>query len=94
VSTYSVPEQVKYPDGDYAAYTCPGEHNKGKYGGVARARGSYAQCDGGLCFTSTKGNNFPNFVMLGKKEFICSCPIPTNCEKPGANPNGHQISGP
>ena len=94
VSTYSVPEQVKYPDGDYAAYTCPGELNKGKYGGVARARGSYAQCDGGLCFTSTKGNNFPTFGKLGKKEIICSCPIATNCEKTSANANGHQISGP
>jgi hypothetical protein len=94
VSTYSVPEQAKYPDGDFAAYTCPGELNKGKYGGVAPAKGSYAQCDGGLCFISTKGNNFPALGKLGKKEIICSCPIATNCEKSSANPEGHQISGP
>jgi len=94
VSTYSVPEQAKYPDGDFAAYTCPGEHNKDKYGGVSAAKGSYAQCDGGLCFTSTKGNHFPTFGKLGKKELICSCPIATNCEKSSANLDGHQISGP
>lgn len=94
VSTYSVPEQAKYPDGDSAAYTCPGELNKGKFGGVSAAKGSYAQCDGGLCFISTKGNHFPTFGKLGKKEIICSCPIATNCEKSSANPDGHQISGP
>lgn len=94
VSTYSVPEQATYPDGDFAAYTCPGERNKGKYGGVSAAKGSYAQCDGGLCFTSTKGNQFPTFGKLGKKEVICSCPIATNCEKSSANLDGHQISGP
>ena len=94
VSTFSVPKQTEFPDGDFAVYTCPGENNKGKYGGVSAAVGSYAQCDGGLCFTSTKGNNFPSFEKLSKDEIICSCPIATNCEKSSANPDGHQIAGP
>lgn len=94
VSTYSVPKQDEFPDGDFALYTCPGENNKGKYGGVSAAVGSYAQCDGGICFTSTKGNNFPGFEKLRNKEIICSCPIATNCEKSSANPDGHQIAGP
>ena len=94
VSTYSVPKRSVYPEGDYALYTCPGELNKGKYGGVAASSGSYAQCDGGLCFTSTKGRNFPGFEKLGKKELMCSCPITTNCENSNDNPEGHQLGGP
>ena len=64
VSTYSVPKRSVFPEGDYALYTCPGELNKDKYGGVAAASGSYAQCDGGLCFMSTKGRNFPGFENM------------------------------
>ncbi len=94
VSTYSVPKRSVFPEGDYALYTCPGELNKDKYGGVAAASGSYAQCDGGLCFMSTKGRNFPGLDKLGKKELVCSCPITTNCEGSDANPEGHQIGGP
>ena len=83
VSTFSVPESVVAPDGDQALYTC-------------RARtsdGAYAQCDGGICFTSTEGQSFPGFdkpLMAG--QVICSCPITV------ANPEtaklGYQIVGP
>lgn len=94
VSTYSVPRESEYPDGDFALYTCPGENNKGKYGGIVASKGSYAQCDGGLCFTSTRGKNFPGLEKLGKNEVICSCPISTNCENSSSNPDGHQMGGP
>ena len=94
VSTFSVPKQTEFPGGNFAVYTCPGENNKGKYGGVSAAVGSYAQCDGGLCFTSTRGANFPSFEKLRKNEIVCSCPVATNCEKSSANPDGHQIAGP
>jgi len=46
----------------YAAYNC-------------NSLGSYAQCNGGICFTSTSGKNFPGFGTLDKNEIICSCPI-------------------
>jgi hypothetical protein len=83
VSTFSVPESVVAPGGDQALYTC-------------RARtsdGAYAQCDGGICFTSTEGQSFPGFDKpLMEGQIICSCPITV------ANPDtaklGYQIVGP
>ena len=83
VSTFSVPQSVVAPDGDQALYTC-------------RARtsdGAYAQCDGGICFTSTEGQSFPGFDKpLMEGQIICSCPITV------ANPDtaklGYQIVGP
>jgi len=92
-STFSFPVDTAFPGGKTAAYTCPGENNKGE--GVA-ARGSYAQCDGGLCFTSTKGKLFPGFDdELLLNEIICSCPFATICEPASVNPVGlgYQISG-
>ncbi|MDN5849371.1 MAG: hypothetical protein L0H63_06970 [Nitrococcus sp.] len=83
VSTFSLPESV-VKGGDMALYTCPG----------GAADGSYAQCDGGLCFTSTEASpSFPGFdEPLGQDQIICSCPITT------ANPDGptfgYQIAGP
>lgn len=81
VSTYSVPESVLKPHGDQAAYTCPGKTSDG----------AYAQCDGGICFTRTRGQSFPGFEQLEKSQIICSCPI-TETQK-GATV-GHQITGP
>jgi len=46
----------------YAAYSC----NKS---------GSYAQCNGGLCFTGTTGKKFPTIGPVANFEIICSCPI-------------------
>jgi len=46
----------------YAAYSC----NKS---------GSYAQCNGGLCFTGTTGKKFPTIGPVKNFEIICSCPI-------------------
>jgi hypothetical protein len=92
-STFSVPEDVESPDGKLALYTCPGENNKGD--GGFPALGSYAQCDGGLCFTSTEGKSFPGFGdPLLQNEIICSCPFATHCERLSENPKGYQISGP
>jgi len=39
--------------------------------------GSYAQCNGGLCFKNTSGKDFPGFQgadTVAADEIICSCP--------------------
>ena len=82
LSTYSVP-LVARPGGNKAIYTCPANTSDG----------AYAQCDGGTCFTSTRGKTYPGFAdPLKLSEIICSCPITV------ANPSsafiGHQIAGP
>jgi hypothetical protein len=82
VSTFSVPDSVlkTNPNADMATYTCPGTSD-----------GAYAQCDGGICSTSTQGQSFPGFdEPLAKDEIICSCPITPHV--PG--PVGYQIAGP
>ena len=54
------------PDPDrYALYAC----NK---------PGAFAQCDGGICFTNTTGNQFPGLGVVGESEIVCSCPISTS----------------
>jgi hypothetical protein len=83
VSTFSLAPSVVAPAGNMALYDCP----------AATSTGAYAQCDGGLCFTSTQGQSFPGFANpLGKNQIICSCPITV------ANPQtafaGYQIAGP
>ena len=77
VSTFSVPPS----NPNVAIYTCPGGSN-----------GAYAQCDGGICFKSTRGQSFPGFdEPLAKDEIICSCPV---TEQSPASALGYQISGP
>lgn len=94
-STFSLPKQGEYPDGNLALYTCPGELNKDDEGGREVAIGSYGQCDGGICFTSTRRHRFPGFFRRLKiNEIICSCPIATTCEPSSSNELGYQISGP
>jgi hypothetical protein len=83
VSTFSLAPSVVAPKGDMALYDCP----------AATSTGAYAQCDGGVCFTSTRGQSFPGSAKpLGKNQIICSCPITV------ANPQtaftGYQIAGP
>lgn len=82
VSMYSLPDVVVAPYGGKALYDCP----------AGTSNGAYAQCDGGLCFTSSEGQAFPGFDKpLNKNEVICSCPITV------ANPSamaGYQIVGP
>jgi hypothetical protein len=81
-STYSLPASVVAPYGHQAVYTCPGETSDG----------AYAQCDGGVCFTSTEGQSFPGFDQpLAANEIICSCPM-TVATPPVAL--GYQITGP
>jgi len=94
VSTFSLPDQVTKA---YAAafnpnsgeppplalYTCPG----------GQSTGPYAQCDGGLCFDSTTGVEFPGVGPIGPHQILCSCPITV----PRATPPqklGYQIAGP
>lgn len=80
MSTFSLPESVVAPFGHRALYTCP-----------AGSTGGYAQCDGGICFTSSNGSSFPGFDKpLGSADIICACPI---TQTPGS-PVGYQIAGP
>jgi hypothetical protein len=82
VSTYSLPASV-VAGGDSALYTCRG----------SSADGAYAQCDGGLCFTSTRGQSFPGFDQpLSESEIICSCPI--TVADPSRPLSTYQIIGP
>ena len=82
VSTFSVPDSVVAPDGDQALYACP-----------ANSSGTYAQCDGGLCFTSTAGKASPGFNRpLTDNEIICACPI--TVADPATAKVGYQIAGP
>ena len=83
VSTYSLPDSIVAQHGDRAIYSCPG----------GEAAGAYAQCDGGLCFTSTEGTTFLGFDKpVPKGQIICSCPI-TNA-KPNSAAQSYQILGP
>ncbi|MEM5387828.1 hypothetical protein VSR68_30195 [Paraburkholderia phymatum] len=80
VSTFSLPESVVAPNGHRALYTCP-----------AGSTGGYAQCDGGICFSSSSGSSFPGFDrQLGSTDIICACPI-TQAQ---GSPVGYQIAGP
>lgn len=82
VSTFSLSEEIVKPRGDTAIYSCPG----------AGASGAYAQCDGGICFRSTQGQNFPGSNKpLKEGQIICSCPI-TVADPPASV--GFQIAGP
>ena len=72
VSTYSLPASIVAPKGDHAIYTCSGD----------KSDGAYAQCDGGVCFTSTEERSFPGFDKpVPKGQIICSCPV--TVAKPG-----------
>jgi hypothetical protein len=67
VSTFSPPPGLTGPSGNLALYTC-------------NAGGSYAQCDGGLCFTSTRAKHSPPPPLWGavsSSQIVCSCPIAT-----------------
>lgn len=84
-STFSFPPSVVLPPNDpgaQALYTCP----------PIVSDGTYAQCDGGICFTSpSEGQSFPGFDQpLGKNEIICSCPAAS----PAQARLGYQIPGP
>jgi hypothetical protein len=82
VSTFSLPPEVLKKGGDKAIYTCPAE----------TSNGSYAQCDGGICFRSTQGQEFPGLGKVAKGEIVCSCPITT--ADPSTAKLGYQIVGP
>ncbi len=83
VSTFSLPDSVVAPNGNQALYTCP----------ASTSTGAYAQCDGGLCFTSTEGQSFPGFsAPLTDSEIICSCPV--TIANPATAKLGYQIAGP
>jgi hypothetical protein len=91
VSTFSFPNNVK-KGGPAAVYTCPGSSDAG--GGVS-APVAYGQCDGGLCFKSTKGQRFPGFNRrLKGNEIICSCPVSTDATPGSSDSFGYQVFGP
>jgi len=80
-STYSLPADV-LEGGSQAVYTCP-----------SNSTGAYAQCDGGLCFTSTSGMTFPGFEgTLEEDEIVCACPITSATT--ANSPFGYQFVGP
>ena len=81
VSTFSLPKSLT-KGGDQALYTCPGK----------TSTGAYAQCDGGICFRSTEGQEFPGLGKLKGGEIVCSCPITT--ADPSTDKIGYQIVGP
>jgi len=90
VSTFSPPSDI-LKGGQEAVYTCPGPANAGD--GVP-APVAYGQCDGGICFKSTRNQSFPGFAgRLRQDEIICSCPITT--ATPGSTDRfGYQVIGP
>lgn len=87
VSTYATPRQI---EADYnpkteklgppmGLYTCATKDDLTAYG---------AQCDGGICFDSTQGKEFPGLGHIKDDEIVCSCP-------PTLNPTlRFQIAGP
>jgi hypothetical protein len=90
VSTFSLPATVK-KGGPAAIYTCPGTDDAGS--GVP-APVAYGQCDGGMCFDSSRGRMFPGFdIRLRRRQVICSCPISTAATPGSSNGLGYQIFG-
>lgn len=80
-SMFSLPPSV-LKGGYEALYTCP-----------SNSTGRFAQCDGGICFTSSRGNTFPGFdTPLSQKEIICSCPVTQ--QSASMDPFGYQFVGP
>ncbi len=80
ISTFSLPRSVVAPNGNRALYDCP-----------AGASGKYAQCDGGFCFRSSQGQQFPGFARdLRAGEIICACPLADATDASV----GFQIAGP
>ncbi len=91
VSTFSLPPEAK-KGGTLAAYTCPGTDNAGT--GVP-APVAYGQCDGGLCFNSSRGKRFPGFEgRLRNREIMCSCPVSTGATPGSSDALGYQFFGP
>ena len=91
VSTFSFPDNVE-KGGPAAVYTCPGSADAGS--GVS-APVAYGQCDGGICFKSTRNQRFPGFAgRLRKGEIICSCPIATDATSGSSDSFGYQVFGP
>jgi hypothetical protein len=91
VSTFSLPTGVE-KGGTSAVYTCPGTDNAGS-GVVAPV--AYGQCDGGVCWTSSRGQRFPGFdKKLTGKEIMCSCPVSTTSTAGSSDSLGYQIFGP
>jgi hypothetical protein len=91
VSTFSLPDNVR-KGGSAAVYTCPGSADVGN--GVS-APVAYAQCDGGICFKSTKAQRFPGFAQqLQADQIICSCPISTGATPGSSDSFGYQVFGP
>jgi len=91
VSTFSLPSDAE-KGGTSAAYTCPGTDDAGS--GVP-APVAYGQCDGAVCFNSSRGERFPGFdVRLRGREIMCSCPISTDATPGSTDPLGYQIFGP
>ena len=91
VSTFSLPTEAE-KGGSVAAYTCPGTDDAGS--GVP-APVAYGQCDGAICFDSSRGRRFPGFdARLRPREIMCSCPVSTDATPGSSDSLGYQIFGP
>jgi hypothetical protein len=90
VSTFSLPDDVR-KGGSAAVYTCPGTADA--EGGVS-APVAYGQCDGGICFESSRGRRFPGFAgRLRDDQIMCSCPISTAATAGSTDSFGYQVFG-
>jgi hypothetical protein len=67
------------PPGNQSLYFCPPSLNS-----------YYASCDGGVCFTSSRGQSFPGLGQLEEDQVVCACAIKNGA----AAVLGHQIFGP
>ena len=74
VSTYTPPVEATTKGSSLALYTC-------------NTTGSYAQCDGGICFNATASTKFPGVGAIAADEILCSCPITTSS-------TSYQVYGP
>ena len=91
VSTFSLPPDVE-KGGSAAVYTCPGTDDAGS--GVP-APVAYGQCDGAICYNSSRGRRFPGFDgRLTGREVMCSCPVSTEATPGSTDPLGYDIFGP
>jgi len=83
-STYSPPLLA-----NVALYNCNTARSnaQGNSDDQGNTSGSYAQCDGGICFTSTTSTAFPGLGDVGENEIVCSCPITTTSDS-------YQVFGP
>ena len=79
ISTYSLPAAIASPQGGGAAYTCEADEG-----------GAYAECDGGLCFRSTRRRRSRASTSQCRKD---KSSVPAQSRR-AAHAGSYQILGP